>query len=78
MSRVFVKLFMDQTCIAPVVIASILSINTYLSTFNAHEVALKLQMAWFPALLSCWKVWPLAQFVNFKVTNKIASPWVCR
>ncbi|KAF2076743.1 hypothetical protein CYY_001932 [Polysphondylium violaceum] len=66
--QVWGKLLADQLIFAPFINIAFYTVLSILDNraFKPKSILIKLYFDLFPTLKASWKVWPLAQFVNFK------------
>jgi len=56
----------DQLIMAPIGLTWFISSIGFMEGKSANQVGHKFQDMFVPAILANWKVWPFAQFVNFR------------
>jgi len=56
----------DQLFMAPIGLTWFISSIGFMEGKNARQVGQKFEDIFVPAILANWKVWPFAQFVNFR------------
>jgi len=57
------RVLADQVIFAPIGLAAFFSVMAF---FEGKDIKQRFEDAYVPALTANWKVWPLAQFVNFR------------
>ncbi|KAJ9108060.1 hypothetical protein QFC20_003629 [Naganishia adeliensis] len=61
------RVFADQVLLAPIGLAIFVSAMGAMEGKNTEQLKEKFSDMYLPALISNWKVWPLAQAVNFSL-----------
>ncbi len=59
------KLLLDQALFGPFVTALFFVVLGALEGKRLREIRKKLKVAWWPTQKMSWRVWPLAQLINF-------------
>jgi len=61
----FKKMLLDQSLFAPIIICFFFGLTESLAGKRPHEIKKKLQESYVETLITNYKIWPLAQTINF-------------